>query len=145
MCENFQILINTVIIVTSFVWFQPCLFVIATVIGDCTILILRKLWFGVCHCCCCLLIYDCFVILLCFILNFHRTFLSSQVLNLFIFGIFEHNLFASDKAIHNLQFWIINNKFIKQVSVIRPSDHWSAIDSWTWMWCIQYCDCWSYF
>ena len=40
------------------------------------------------------------------------------------FGIFKHNLFASDKATHNLRFWIINNKFINQDSVIKPSDNW---------------------
>ena len=49
------------------------------------------------------------------------TFIFSQVSNLFIIDIFKHNLFASDKAIHNLRFWIINNKFINQVSVIKPS------------------------
>ena len=46
LCEIVQFLLNTVIVVTSFVWFQHCVFVIATVMGDCTILILRTLKFG---------------------------------------------------------------------------------------------------
>ena len=34
--------------------------------GECAILILRKLWFGVCHCCYYILIYGDYFILLCF-------------------------------------------------------------------------------
>ena len=64
---------------------------IAIVTGECNILILRKLWFGVCHCCYCLLIYNDSVLLLCLILICHITFIFSQVSNLFIFGIFKHN------------------------------------------------------
>ena len=60
---------HTVIIVTYFVWYHHRVFIIATVTRKCAILILRKLWFGVCHCCYCILIYDDYVILLCFILN----------------------------------------------------------------------------
>ena len=91
LCEIDQVLLNTVIIVTSFAWFQHCLFMINVVMDECTILILRTLQFCVCHCCYCLLIYNDSVLLLCLILNCHITFIFSQVLNLFIFGIFKHN------------------------------------------------------
>ena len=67
-----------------------------------------------------------FVILLCFHLNFHIPYFFSQISNLFICDIFEQNLFASDKAIHNLRFLIINNKYSNRVSVIKPSDHWKT-------------------
>ena len=112
---NLRWVINIcLIIVTSFVWVQHCVFVIAIVTGECAILILWRLRFGVCHSCYCLLIYDDSIILLCFILNCHRTFLFSQISNPFIFIIFEHNIFTADKAIHNLQFFITNNKYIKK-------------------------------
>ena len=38
----------------------------------------------------------------------------------------EHKIFAAEKAIHNLQFLIINNKYSNQVYVIKPSDHWKT-------------------
>ena len=59
----------------------------------------------------------------CFILNFHGTFLFSQISNLFICGIFEHNYFVEDKEIHYLIFFIINNKCRNQAPVIKTSDH----------------------
>ena len=34
------------------------------------------------------------------------SFLFSQIPNMFICFIFEHNIFAADKAIHNFQFFI---------------------------------------
>ena len=40
----------------------------------------------------------------CFLLNYHGTFIFSQILNLFICGTFKHNLFAALKEIHNLWF-----------------------------------------
>ena len=123
MCEIIQFLLNKFIIVNYFVGDQHCIFVISIVTGECTILILRKLRFGVCHCWYCLLIYDGSVILSCFILNCHRNFLFSQISDLFICGIFEHNFFAADKAIHNLQLFITNNKYSNQLSVIKPINH----------------------
>ena len=49
LCEIVQFLLNTVIIMTSFVRGQNCVFVIAIVTCECTLLTLQKLWFGVCH------------------------------------------------------------------------------------------------
>ena len=51
------------------------------------------------------------------------SFIFSQILNMFIFFIFEHNIFAADKAIHNFQYLITNNKYSNQVYVIKPSDY----------------------
>ena len=126
LCEIVQFLINTFIIATYSVWGQHYVFVIAIVTGECAILILRKLRFGVCHCWYCLLIYNDYVILLCFILNYHRIFLFLQILNIFICFISKHSIFAADEAIHNLQFLITNNKYINQVYVIKPSNHWKT-------------------
>ena len=42
-CEIFLFLLITFIIVTSFVWGQHCVFVIAIVMGECAILILQKI------------------------------------------------------------------------------------------------------
>ena len=50
----------------------------------------------------------------------------SQISNLFICSIFEHNIFAADKAIHNLQFLITKNKYSNQVYVIKPIYHWKT-------------------
>ena len=61
---------------------------------------------------------------ICFILNCRRTFLLSQILNLFICGIFEHKVFAGIKQIHYLRFLIISNKCRNQVTVIRKINHW---------------------
>ena len=126
MCEIFQFLLNTVIIVTSFVWDQHRVFVIAIVTGECAILILQKLRFGVYHCYYCLLIYDDYVIILYYILNCHKTFLFYKISTLFICGIFENIFFAADKGIHNIWLLIIKNKYSYQVSVIKPSDHWNT-------------------
>ena len=63
------VLLNTVIIVNSFVWGQHRVFIILVVTCERAILILQKLLFGVCHWCYCLLIYDNCVILFYFILN----------------------------------------------------------------------------
>ena len=54
------------------------------------------------------------------------SFCFSQISNLFMCFIFEHNIFAADKEIHNLQFLIANNKYSNQVYVIKPSDHWNT-------------------
>ena len=43
------------------------------------------------------------------------------------FLIFEHNIFAADKAIHTLQFLIINNKYSNQDYVIKPSNQWKMV------------------
>ena len=126
LCDIAQFLLNTVIIMTSFLWGQHWILDITIVAGDWNILILQKLRFGVCHCFYCLLIYNNYVILSCFILNCHITFLFSQILNLFICGIFEHKLFAVDKSIHNLQFLITNNKYSNQVYVIKQSNNWKT-------------------
>ena len=83
-----------------------------------------KIRFGVCHCCYCQLIYDDSVIILCIIINSHRTVLFSQIPIFFIRGIVEPNCFAVDKEIHNLQFLIINNNYSNQVSIIRRSYQW---------------------
>ena len=48
-CDIGQFLLNTVIIVTSFVLGQHHVFVIAIVTCECAILIPRKIRFGVCH------------------------------------------------------------------------------------------------
>ena len=72
----------------------------------------------------CPLTYDNFVIWLCFILSCHGNLLFSQRMNLCICGIFERNLFAANKEIHNLRFLIINNKCRNQVPVIKNCDHW---------------------
>ena len=64
--------------------------------------------------------------LLCIIVNFHRTFIFSQISNLFMCAIFEHNNLSADKEIHYLQFLIINNKCINQFPVIKPSDNWKT-------------------
>ena len=53
----------------SFVQGQRCVSVIAIVTCECAILILQKLRLRVCHFCYCLLIYNDYVILSCFILN----------------------------------------------------------------------------
>ena len=49
LCDIIQFVINTVIIVTSFVWGHHHVFVIAIIMGECAILILQTLRFGVCH------------------------------------------------------------------------------------------------
>ena len=69
LCENVHFLLNTIIIVISFVLGQHRIFMVYVATGECIILILRKLQFGVFHCCYCLLIYDDYNILSCFILN----------------------------------------------------------------------------
>ena len=121
---------------TSFVRGQHFVFVISIFTGECAILILQKLRFGVCHSCNCLVIYDDYVIVLCFFLNCHRTYIFSQIPNLFICGILKHNFFAADKATHWLQFLIINNKYRIKVFVIKASDKWKTVlyrgsaDSW---------------
>ena len=51
------------------------------------------------------------------------SFLFSQILNLFICFIFEHNIFAADKAIHHFHYLIINNKYSNQVRVMKTSNH----------------------
>ena len=49
-------------------------------------------------------------------------FVSSQISNLFICFIFEHKMFVAEKAIHNIQFLITNNKYSNQVYIIKPTD-----------------------
>ena len=49
LCEIFQFLLNTVIILNSYVRGQNHVLVIATVMGECAILIPKKLRFGVCR------------------------------------------------------------------------------------------------
>ena len=110
LCEIFFLILSTVIIVTYFVRGHHCVFVTAVVTGEWYIFILQTLRFCVYYFCYCILVYDDSVILLCFILNCHSTFIFLQISNIFICGIFEHNFFAADKAIHNLQFWITSNK-----------------------------------
>ena len=60
-----------------------------------------------------------FSFLLFFILNCHRNLIFSQILNLFICDIFEHNFFAIDKEIHKLWFSVINNKCRNQIPVTQ--------------------------
>ena len=110
-------------IVTSFVWGHHRVFVISIVTGECAISILQKSLFGVCHRFYCLLIYYDYMIVICIIINGHRTFIFSQILNLFICSLFEHIFFAADNAIHNLQFLITKNTYSNQVYVIKPSNH----------------------
>ena len=50
-------------------------------------------------------------------------FYFSPTLTLFNCFIFEHKLFAVDKAIHNYQYLITNNKYSNQIYVIKPSNH----------------------
>ena len=121
LCDSVQFLLNTVIIVTSFIRGQHHVFVIAIGTGECAILVLQTLQPGVRHRCYCLLIYNYSVILLCFVLNCHRTFLFSPITNLFLCFIFEHNILAADKVIHNLQYFIPTNKYRNKVYVIKPS------------------------
>ena len=111
------------IIVKYFVPGQHGVFVIVTVRGECAVLIWQKLLFGVCNFCYCQLIYDDSVIALCIIINNYRTFLFSQIPNLFICGIFEPNCFVADKEIYILKLLITNNKYTNQVSVIKQSNH----------------------
>ena len=59
----------------------------------------------------------------CFIWNCHGSLILSQILNLFIDAIFEHNNFATDKEIHYFRFSILNNKYIYQVPVITQRNH----------------------
>ena len=113
---------------------QHCTFVITIVTGECTIMITKQLWFGVCHRCYYLLIYYDSFIVLCFILNLPMvqwwnrykdwSFCLSKISNMFICIIFEHKCLAADKEVHNLQFLITRNKYSNQVYVIKPSDHW---------------------
>ena len=63
----------------------------------------------------CPVTYNKYVIFIVCILNCHGTLLISKMLHLFICGIFEYNLFAADKEIHNVRFFIITNKFRHQV------------------------------
>ena len=51
LCEIVQFLIYTVIIVTSFVSGQHCVFLIVIVTCECAILILQRLQLRVCYCC----------------------------------------------------------------------------------------------
>ena len=48
-------------------------------------------------------------------------FLFSQISNLVIFGIFEHNLFAAKKEINNFRFLTINNKCRNQMPVTQTN------------------------
>ena len=86
-------------------WRQNCVYKTLIVMGKCAILILQKLGLGVCHCCYCPLIYNDSVTLSSFILNCHRTFFLSQILNLFICGIFEHNFLQKTKESITFKFW----------------------------------------
>ena len=72
------------------------------------------------------ILYDYFVIYIIFYLKQSHTFLFWKIPNLFICGIFEHNLFAADKSIHNLLFLIIYNKYRNQFPFIKPTDHWKT-------------------
>ena len=74
-------------------------------------------------CCYCPLTDNEYVTLLGFILNSQGKVHLSQILDLFICAIFEHNLFAEDKEIYYLLLLIINKKFRNQVPVIKPSDN----------------------
>ena len=47
-------------------------------------------------------------------------FLFSKILNLFICFIFKDIIFAADRAIHNFQYLITNNKYSNQVYAIKP-------------------------
>ena len=104
-CEIVHFSLNAVIIVTYFVQSRHRVFMIAIVEGKCAILMQQTLQFNVCHRFYCLLIYDDSVILSCFILNCHRTFLFSQILNLFICSIFEHNFLQMTKQSITFKFW----------------------------------------
>ena len=42
---------------------------------------------------------------------------------MFICIIFEHNIFAADKAIHNFHYLVTNNNYSNQVYFIKTSDH----------------------
>ena len=126
LCDIVQFLLNTVIVVTSFVPVQHSVFGIAIVRGECTILILQKLLFCVFHCWYCPLVYDDSVIVLCIILKSHGHLFFSQIPNMLICGIFEPNCFVAEKATHNLQFLIINNRYRNQVFVIKQSNHWKT-------------------
>ena len=74
-------------------------------------------------CCYCVFIYDNFVIYIFYILNCQGTSMFSRILNLFSSGIHEQNVSDSDKEIHYLRLWIINNKCRNQVTVIKPRNH----------------------
>ena len=39
---------------------------------------------------------------------------------------FKHNIFTAEKEIHNLQFFITNNKYSKRVYIIKTRDHWKT-------------------
>ena len=121
-CEIIHVSLNAVIIVTYFVQSRHSVYVIFIFTGKCAILILQKLWFGVCHRCCCLLIYDDSVILSCFILICHRTFLFSKIFNLFIYGIFSI-MFCIRQSNPKPSIFRSNNKYSNQVYVIKPSDY----------------------
>ena len=38
---------------------------------------------------------------------------------------FEHNIFAADKEIYNLQFLITNNKYSNKFNIIKPRENWN--------------------
>ena len=67
--DIFVFLLNTVNIVTFFVWGQHCNIVIFIVTCECNLLIIQRLRLRVCHRCYCLLVYDDTDISLCLILN----------------------------------------------------------------------------
>ena len=68
--------------------------------------------------------------LLCFILNCHGNLIFSQILNLFICDIFEHNNFVVDKEIRYFRFLVINNNCRDQCPIITQSNHWKMEHYW---------------
>ena len=102
----------------------------------CSYLYYRKIHLRRYICCYVLLAYNDSVILLCFTLNCPGTLLFSKISNLFICGIFGHNLFAPDEEIHYLQFLIINNKCRNQVPVTKTKWplKYGALSGVGWLW-----------
>ena len=62
----------------------------------------------------------------CFIINCCGTLIFSQISDLFICAIFEHNNFEAAKEIHYFWFFILNNKCRYQVPVITQNNNWNT-------------------
>ena len=62
----------------------------------------------------------------CLILNCHGTFIFSQTLNIFICGIFKHNLCAAAKKFISFDIWSSTTSAETKSLLPKPSAHWNT-------------------
>ena len=106
LCEIVHFLLNTVITATSFILGQHHVFVIAIFTGECARLIPKK--YGLVYVIAAIVYWPTMILLFYYasLKTVTELFFSQKYWVLSNCGISEHNFFAADKAIHNLQFLI---------------------------------------